>query len=696
VLLERNGSISSIDNIAPPGNWQYRLGRQLIWFGNFENEGCTLWEINNTDEFYDTTESFTGSRSFCQNRAAGFGSLYTNLEKRIKLYSNTSSYTLHAHLKTQNAASAGVLIQFFDSRTQVYPIGTEDLNGAVNGTTDWTFYHNEFTVPVNTQFINLRLQSNSSQSGVGKSWFDNVGLIEWTDWKDCNSVSNVSYPNDYYWVQFKTNTQVLNANVNYTETNFSNIVNPTNITVQSPNGGEIWIVGESEDITWTSQNVNDVSIELSTDNGATWTTIESSMPNTGTYSWTVAALDSSDECLIRITDVVNTSIKDVSDGVFTIDIITATSFQLTVNVTNGWNMVSIPGIHPVDQNVNTWWAFRDIGANVFKYAGGYQPITIAAPGIGYWMKHSGARTYNTGDEWPAGGIQIVPHAPLNEASGWNLIGGYENVATTALITTNPPGQQSGPVYKYSGGYQVAATLDPGYGYWIKLLSAAQIIIPETLAKGDGEVEYFAEDWGKIVLVDAAGVSYTLYAVKGEVDLSQYELPPAPMAGMFDIRYSSGRIAEDLNSAIQTIEMNGITYPLTVRVENMDIRLMDETGKQINLNLKSGEDIVISDATIQKLMVFGELIPAKYALEQNYPNPFNPSTLIEFSLPEDVGNVKLSIYNTLGEKVAELVNTSLVAGKYSYEWNAKNVATGMYIYELRTDKFVSIKKMILLR
>ena len=58
-----------------------------------------------------------------------------------------------------------------------------------------------------------------------------------------------------------------------------------------------------------------------------------------------------------------------------------TTFQLTVNVTNGWNMVSIPGLHPTDQNVNTWWAFRDPGANVFKYAGGYQAVATATPGL---------------------------------------------------------------------------------------------------------------------------------------------------------------------------------------------------------------------------------------------------------------------------------------------------------------------------
>jgi hypothetical protein len=166
--------------------------------------------------------------------------------------------------------------------------------------------------------------------------------------------------------------------------------------------------------------------------------------------------------------------------------------------------------------------------------------------------------------------------------------------------------------------------------------------------------------------------------------------------MFDIRFESGRIAEDINSSVQTIDMCGITYPVTVRVEGMDIRLMDETGKTVNVNLKSGESVVISDGTIQKLMVSGEMIPAEYALEQNYPNPFNPSTTIEFSLPENVNSVKLSIYNVLGEKVAELVNTALVAGRYSYQWNASNIATGMYIYELRTDKFVSVKKMVLMK
>jgi probable HAF family extracellular repeat protein len=373
---------------------------------------------------------------------------------------------------------------------------------------------------------------------------------------------------------------------------------------------------------------------------------------------------------------------------------TTTTFQLSFSVNNGWNIVSIPGLNTPDQNVNTWWTFRDQSANVFKYAGGYQSITDASPGIGYWMKHSGDKTYNTGEEWPAAGIQIVAHSPIDGTTGWNLMGGYEDTVTTSGLTTNPPGIQSGPVYKYSGGYQVASTLDPGYGYWIKLTDAGQIIIPETLTKG--EVEYFPDDWGKIVVTDASGVNYTLYAVKGKVDFNQYELPPVPPAGMFDIRYSSGRIAEDLMSA-QTIELSGVQYPLTVKVENINITLQDPSSKEVNTIIISGDEVRIDNSSINKLIVLssGMIAPIEYALEQNYPNPFNPSTTIKFSIPKQ-SFVTLKIYDVLGTEVETLVDEEKPVGSYEIEFNGNEIASGIYFYKLKSGSFVETKKMVLLR
>lgn len=424
-----------------------------------------------------------------------------------------------------------------------------------------------------------------------------------------------------------------------------------------------------------------------------------------TFSWDTLGFPSGTFLLTDVINgtIININMRNQSSYTITDPAITSlfikysrpTTFQLSVNISDGWNMVSIPGINPVNQNVNTWWQYRDMGANVFKFAGGYQSVTDVIPGTGYWMKHSGDRTYNTGDEWPAGGIQIVSHQPLDATAGWNLIGGYEISATASLVTTNPLGLQSGPIYKYSGGYLTATTIDPGYGYWIKLTSAGQIIIPEVLAKGSEVVEWFKDDWGKITITDAAGFSQTLYTVKGEVDLNQYELPPSPPAGMFDIRYSSGRIAEDINSTFQTIDLSGVTYPLTVKVEGMDMRLMDASEKVVNVNLKSGEDVVINDATINKLKITSELLPSVFALEQNYPNPFNPSTKIRFSIPKE-SQVNLSVFNILGERVVELKNEVMKPDYYEVEFNASTLASGIYIYRINAGDFVQSKKMILIK
>ena len=162
--------------------------------------------------------------------------------------------------------------------------------------------------------------------------------------------------------------------------------------------------------------------------------------------------------------------------------------------------------------------------------------------------------------------------------------------------------------------------------------------------------------------------------------------------MFDVRYTSQRSAETISTA-QEIEMTGVEYPVKIKAENTGIILSDETGKEI-ARLNSGEEYTVTSAG--KLYVSGNVIPLVYSLEQNYPNPFNPSTTIQFSIPEDVQNVKLIVYSSLGEKVAELVNTGLTAGIYKINWNASNIASGLYIYQVVTDKFVSTKKMMLLK
>jgi hypothetical protein len=89
------------------------------------------------------------------------------------------------------------------------------------------------------------------------------------------------------------------------------------------------------------------------------------------------------------------------------------------------------------------------------------------------------------------------------------------------------------------------------------------------------------------------------------------------------------------------------------------------------------------------------IPLVYSLEQNYPNPFNPITNIKYSIQKD-GFVKLAVYNLLGEEVTVLVNNEQKAGRYEVAFDASRFASGVYMYRLESNNFISIKKMILIK
>lgn len=85
----------------------------------------------------------------------------------------------------------------------------------------------------------------------------------------------------------------------------------------------------------------------------------------------------------------------------------------------------------------------------------------------------------------------------------------------------------------------------------------------------------------------------------------------------------------------------------------------------------------------------------YELRQNYPNPFNPSTQISFTLPQ-ASNVSLTVYNVIGQRVAVLANEVLQSGQHSYQFDASNLASGMYLYRLQTDNFSQVRKMTLIK
>jgi hypothetical protein len=96
-----------------------------------------------------------------------------------------------------------------------------------------------------------------------------------------------------------------------------------------------------------------------------------------------------------------------------------------------------------------------------------------------------------------------------------------------------------------------------------------------------------------------------------------------------------------------------------------------------------------------------LLPTEFVLSQNYPNPFNPSTVISYQLSA-FSNVKLTVYDLLGNEVTVLVNKEQEAGVYNFEWNGSGLSSGVYYYKINAvspngeQNFTSVKKMLLLK
>jgi hypothetical protein len=88
-------------------------------------------------------------------------------------------------------------------------------------------------------------------------------------------------------------------------------------------------------------------------------------------------------------------------------------------------------------------------------------------------------------------------------------------------------------------------------------------------------------------------------------------------------------------------------------------------------------------------------PKEFSLSQNFPNPFNPNTVISWQLPVS-SQVTIKVYDVIGDEVAVLVNEEKPAGTYEINFNASNLATGIYFYKLQAGSFVETKKMLLIK
>jgi len=473
---------------------------------------------------------------------------------------------------------------------------------------------------------------------------------------------------------------------------------PATVVVSAPNGGEEWELGSTYTIMWNSENTGSyVKIELY-DNNSYYTTIATSTSDDGSYSWSVSSsYDESNTYKIKITDTGNSSTYDYSDNYFSL---TGTSMTINIAYSDGWNMVGLP-VNVEDAFYLT--LFPDaFNGTLYSYNNGYIQQSVLTAGDGYWLRFT------------ADGISGITGTSIEDltlslSAGWNLISGVS--VSVPLSSVSDLGNIIVPntLYSYDNGYSISYYIEPGNGYWLRAYNAGSISISSGSARQYfNDQEFSLSDANILTIMDDDGNSSELYfgsTIPEEVRLS-YSLPPIPPSGSFDARFSGDwKLAESGGEIL----LQSNHWPLTVeweletriqKPETRDWVLVDEiNGEEYILN--EDKKVKITQITQRLRLAKRTLNPDLFVLHQNYPNPFNPITTISFNLPE-LSNVKLTVYNTLGQEIERLVNTQLNSGIHLVNWDASALSSGIYFYGIEiepsdeSEAFTSMKKMLLIK
>ncbi|MGB8319414.1 MAG: LamG-like jellyroll fold domain-containing protein, partial [Ignavibacteriaceae bacterium] len=485
--------------------------------------------------------------------------------------------------------------------------------------------------------------SSNDVSNVKIEYSTNNG----TNWT--NIISSTTSDGSYNWTI--PNTPSTNCKVRISDASNSSVYDQSNniftissqptptITVTSPNGGENWQAGTSQNITWTSNDVDIVKIDFSTNNGTDWKNIVSSTLSDGSYTWTVLNTPST-SCRVRIYDTLNSSVNDQSDNVFEITGLTTTT-KRSAQFSSAGDFIDVP----------------------------HSPsLALTEFTIEFWLKVQGV-----GDANAADGEQTILDKRGDDNTGFNL----RLAGTTfpiSLIAIALPGDVSAINKIFQNvWYHIAITQDKSK---LKLYLNGELI-------GENSNTYA---WGTEVplrIGEFLGYPGAYLGLHGQID----ELC------IWDNACSQDEIKSGMNK-----KLNGTEEGL-VACWNFDNRfgatIPDLSPNGNNGTITGNVKLIDSDELYTAVDETKNIIPEKNLLSQNYPNPFNPSTTIEFQVKEP-SFVTLKIYNVLGNEVVTIVKEQVSTGYYKYHWDGTGMASGVYFYKLQAGNYSAVKKMLLMK
>ena len=396
----------------------------------------------------------------------------------------------------------------------------------------------------------------------------------------------------------------------------------------------------------------------------------------------------------------------------------------------------------------SWRLFRwQSGSYIEHSASSFESF---APGRGYWFITTTAASIQTG-----GGTSARTDEPFSVflQPGWNMIGSPFTYNTSWDNAEIPDGVEN--LWAYDGnGFTNSTTLAPWEGYFVNnttnnpvelKLSAVESSAAKRKQKlyAGHALGFDAEAGWSIQISAESGIVKDGYNFAGvlpealdgsdELDRSDAPKQPGQYLQVAFIGEDQQKRAVDMRQPTSSghywdFEVNtntsasNITLDLSVIGEipsGFNMQLIDKDQKTL-WNLENEEDMkrsirsAMGDSLSRsfRLVVGTEAFLSvnnlgisetqeSFVLKHNYPNPFNPSTTIVFGLPE-ASDVTLEIYNSIGRKVATVINKRMDAGYHNFIWDASSVASGVYFYRMTAQAgsgkstFTKIQKMTLIK
>ncbi len=517
-----------------------------------------------------------------------------------------------------------------------------------------------------------------------------------------------------------------------------------NLTLMSPNGGEVWQDGTSQSITWTSSGTSgNVRIEYSFNSGINWINIIDSTPDDGSHPWTVPNTTSTN-CYVRITDIDGTP-SDHSDGPFIIISkpdwivpITITggnpSYFLTfgghASATNGFDsgldiLAAPPGMtyytyfeisefpNYLETDIREWitpydtdidWTLKIVNTRGITSTLSWNPVYIpTGSGIGTFNLVGPSLNVDMGSQ---GSAQVIGDATLLiqyrsgitmsynfSQQGWYLISLPLTPPDNSLSALFPTAMAAFAYEAASGSYNSVTTLEPKKGYWLLMPSATSCTITGTALTT--YTEHYNQGWHLIGSV-ADGTNFTdpkdnpngsVIATYGwNSTTSQYFFVFPPGTG--ELKEKEGywlAVAQPCDLIVGGSSLSKAMVASEVDMEAFYQRFGSQPPVAPYINDLS---VAQSSQTSEEVIL------------HNYPNPFNLETMIEYSVSKP-GMTKIYIYNALGQRIRTLLEMQQQTGIHQVVWDGRNengdfMNSGIYFCKIITLGFVKIMKMLLLK